>query len=184
MATKVTLASASPRRKQLLESAGLVVHVQASNVDEAWPGGTIEAGVVQLAIRKLEAIGPVSGIVIAADTLVVLGDELLGKPTDATHARSMLTQLSGREHRVVTGFCVASGEKRCHGAVTTHVTFRTLTPAEISLYVASGEPFDKAGAYAIQGMGGALIERVEGSYTNIVGLPLAEVLAAIEAVVS
>lgn len=187
MGHSIILASASPRRQQLLQSAGLTLEIRPSHVDESWPEGCSPLeGVVQLAIRKLEAIGPCDRIAVAADTLVVLGEdsafELLGKPEDAADASRMLRKLSGASHRVITGFCVGNGKHRQAGAVTTSVTFRHLSQNEIDAYVASGEPFDKAGSYAIQGLGGALIASINGSYTNIVGLPVAEVLAAIELV--
>ena len=176
------LASASPRRRQLLEAARFTVEVRPSHADETWPGGTPEKATVEIAERKL-AIGlDATRPTIAADTVVMLGEEPLGKPLDAVDAARMLGALSGREHRVVTGFCVARGARRERGAVVTRVSFRALSTEEIERYVDSGEPLDKAGAYAIQGEGGALVDRVEGSYTNIVGLPLAEVIAALRAV--
>jgi septum formation protein len=178
----IVLASASPRRRQLLEAACFDVEVRPSGVDETWPGGAAEQAVVTLARRKLDAVVDAERPTVAADTVVMLGDEPLGKPADARDAARMLGALAGREHTVVTGFCVGARTARREGAVVTRVSFRKLSREEIERYVDSGEPFDKAGAYAIQGEGGALIDRVVGSYTNIVGLPLAEVIAAIQAV--
>jgi len=176
------LASASPRRKELLESAALVVEVRAPYADESWPGGSLLAGVKEIARRKMAAVGSFAGVGIAADTVVVLGKNLLGKPADRQDAARMLRALSGREHKVVTGFCVRRGRTERLGAATTRVTFRRLSQQEIARYVATDEPLDKAGAYAIQGLAGAFVDRVVGSYTNIIGLPLAEVLRAMEAV--
>ena len=179
---QVLLASASPRRRELLEAAGFEVVVRPPGVDESWPGGSLEAGAVALARRKADAVPPVADLLVAADTTVALGEERLEKPRDADDATRMLQQLAGRDHEVVTGYCVRRDGRERTGAVTTRVRFRRLTLEEIRRYVASGEPLDKAGAYGIQGRGGSLVDRVEGSYTNVVGLPLPEVLAAIEAV--
>ena len=175
------MASASPRRRNLLESACLEVVVRPSGADESWPGGGVDDGAVALARRKVDVIPAPGELVVGADTLVVLEDDRLEKPTDGVDAAHMLRRLAGRQHRVVTGWCVRRDGRERVGAVTTKVTFRRLSDPEIASYVASGEPLDKAGAYGIQGKGGALVDRVEGSYTNVVGLPLAEVLAAIEA---
>jgi septum formation protein len=178
---KVVLASASPRRRLLLEAACLEVVVRPSGADETWPGGSIDDGAMALARRKVEVISAPGDLVVGADTLVVLGDDRLEKPADADDAVRMLRRLAGRQHRVVTGWCVRRDGRERVGAVTTRVTFRRLGDAEIARYVGGGESLDKAGAYGIQGGGGALVDRVEGSYTNVVGLPLAEVLGAIEA---
>lgn len=155
--------------------------MRPSGADESWPGGGIDDGAVALARRKVAVIPAPGETVVGADTLVVLEDDRLEKPMDGEDAARMLRRLAGRQHRVVTGWCVRRDGRERVGAVTTRVTFRRLSDPEIDRYVASGEPLDKAGAYGIQGQGGALVERVEGSYTNVVGLPLAEVLAAIEA---
>jgi septum formation protein len=117
--------------------------------------------------------------VLGADTEVVLEGEVLGKPGDAAHARRMLGRLSGRAHEVLTGFALVNGENRRTACVRTLVSFRPLDEAAVARYVESGEPMDKAGAYAIQGRGGGLVDRVEGSYTNVVGLPVPEVLEAL-----
>jgi septum formation protein len=178
---RILLASASPRRRELLEAACFAVDVRPPDIDETWPGGSAAGGAIALARRKLDALGDEDGLRLAADTIVLLGERRLGKPTDAGHASAMLADLAGRRHEVVTGFCVARGSETRERAVTTEVWFRPLCAAEIERYVASGDPFDKAGAYAIQGAAGAFVDRVAGSYTNVVGLPLAEVLDAVEA---
>lgn len=175
---RVVLASASPRRRALLESACYDVEVRVPRIDEKWPGGSTEEGSIILARRKLAVLGESPELALAADTLVLLGEEQLGKPKDREEAQAMLRALSGREHQVVTGYCVSRAERQCEAAVFTRVWFRQLSGAEINRYVDSGEPFDKAGAYAIQGLAGAFVDRVEGSYTNVIGLPLAEVLVA------
>ncbi|MCF8117862.1 MAG: Maf family protein, partial [Desulfarculaceae bacterium] len=114
--------------------------------------------------------------VLAADTLVVLGSDIMGKPTDDAEAAAMLASLSGAEHQVVTGFCLRTGGAEHQGLGRTKVRFRSLSQGEIAAYVASGEPRGKAGAYAVQGLGAALVNQVSGSYTNVVGLPLAAVV--------
>lgn len=176
----ILLASASPRRRWLLQAACFDVTVVASNADETWPGGDIDAGTIDLARRKLQSADVGSELAVAADTVVVLDDQPMGKPLDAADAERMLERLAGRKHRVVTGYCLSRGESWREGAVSTTVVFRSLSADEIKRYIETGEPLDKAGAYAIQGSGGALVDRIEGSYTNVVGLPLAQVCAAVE----
>ena len=180
MTSRIILASASPRRRALLESAGFRPDVRIPNADETWPPGPLEDGVVAIARRKLDRLGAVTDLALAADTVVALGQEVLGKPRDAADATRMLERLSGVEHRVITGFIVRRGERVHAEAVVSRVRFRALSAADIARYVATGECQDKAGAYGIQGEGGALVAWLEGSYTNIVGLPLAEVLRALE----
>lgn len=180
---RVLLASRSPRRRELLLAAGVQVEVRAPDVDEApAPDEPPAAMVMRLAIEKAGTVRTRDAVVVAADTAVVLDGAALGKPVDHEHAVGMLGCLSGRRHEVLTGFCVQRGRERLATVVTTEVWFRELSQAEIVGYVATGEPLDKAGAYGIQGVGGALIDRLKGSYTNVVGLPLAEVLAAIREV--
>lgn len=176
---RIVLASASPRRKALLEAACFEVIVRSSGVDETWPGGSIADGAIALAVRKAAAVDAAGEILVAADTVVALEGHLLEKPRDSVDAKRMLNLLQGRGHLVVTGYTVQRGDKQRSGAVCTSVWFRPLSPAEIERYVASGEPLDKAGAYGIQGGGGTLVDRVDGSYTNVIGLPLAEVVAAV-----
>jgi septum formation protein len=174
----LTLASQSPRRRALLEAACFDVTVVVSGADETWPGGQPSAATVLLARRKLDAV---PGVVpcLAADTIVWTHAGPLGKPADHADAKRMLRSLSGMPHRVTTGFAVRGAKGDLARAVTTEVCFRALSETEIERYVATGEPLDKAGGYAIQGLGGALVDWVRGSYTNIIGLPLPAVLAAL-----
>lgn len=172
----IILASGSPRRRQLLEQLGLSFTVQSSDVDESVePGLSPAAMVEQLSLRKgqavAERVGPDS-LVLAADTVVALGDAVLGKPQDRAKAVSMLTSLSGKTHQVYTGVTLLGGGRRVTEHETTAVTFRSLSREEIVAYVDTGEPMDKAGAYGIQGYGALLVERLEGDYFNVMGLPL------------
>lgn len=174
----IVLASASPRRLQLLRACGLDVEVRAADVDERErPGERAADMVLRLARAKARAV--TGELVVAADTTVVLDERILTKPADAAAAREMLTSLAGRAHHVLTGWCVRAGAREQTGVVRTEVVFRALTAAEVDAYVATGEPFDKAGGYGIQGAGGALVDTVQGSYPNVVGLPVREVLAAL-----
>lgn len=173
----IILASNSPRRRELLKQIGLIFTTDPADVDErVLPGEGAEAYAVRVALDKARvAAGRAGkGIVIAADTIVVLGDAILGKPADARDAERMLGMLSGRMHRVISGLAIVdakTGRART-GAAGTTVWFRGLTPAEIRSYVLTGEPLDKAGAYGIQEKGALLVEKIEGCYFNIVGLPL------------
>ncbi|MGE5708151.1 MAG: Maf family protein [Bacteroidota bacterium] len=170
------LASASPRREQLLKQIGLSFRVIPSNASEDIdPTWTPREAAEKIALRKAEDVArehPEADLVIGADTVVVLCDEILGKPANRMDAFLMLGKLSGRTHEVITGFAVLGKDGRCVDSSRTSVTFRTLHPQEIETYVATGEPLDKAGAYAIQGLGGLFVERIEGCYPNVVGLPL------------
>lgn len=172
------LASASPRRREMLERVGLSFAVAPAEVDESILAGESVAKAAQrLAGLKARAAKRGSNqAVLAADTLVALDREILGKPAGEAEARDMLTMLSGREHQVVTGYCLLDGQDETIGLGVSQVRFRDLGRAEIAAYVASGEPLDKAGAYGVQGMGAAFVKEVSGSYTNVVGLPLAAVL--------
>ena len=173
---ELVLASGSPRRKELLERVGLAFRVAPAQVDESLePGEPAGRAARRLARAKAAVVAgrEPEAAVLAADTLVALEDQILGKPRDETEARHMLERLSGREHVVVTGFCLRHQGGEAHGLGSTRVRFRRLSRAEITAYVASGEPRGKAGAYAVQGLGAALVEEVCGSYTNVVGLPLA-----------
>jgi nucleoside triphosphate pyrophosphatase len=171
------LASGSPRRRELLERFGLEFDVFAPEADEqALPGETAAAHVQRLAGVKAEAARaafPQHGI-LAGDTVVVHGERLLGKPADAQEAERMLTALSGATHRVVSAYCLldAATGKRSGGIVETRVTFRRLPTAWIRWYSRLDEARDKAGAYGIQGIGAAMVERIEGSYPNVVGFPI------------
>jgi septum formation protein len=171
------LASASPRRKELLIQIGLQFEVKVAPVDETIPEGMpIREAVSELAYRKAKKVADLSedGIIIGADTVVVCGEQILGKPVDFSEAVRTLQKLSGSEHRVITGFCVidAATGKTVKASETTRVFFRRLSDDEINAYVKSGEPMDKAGAYGIQGLGAVLVEKIEGCYFNVVGLPL------------
>jgi len=179
--TKIILASQSPRRRYLLERAGLRFTVIPSRLDEAAVTTPIPQDYVrELAMAKAKDIGrsnPESWV-IGADTVVVAGGRILGKPASSAQARDMLQSLSGRWHQVLTGYCLwrQSDERVFADTVSTDVLFKTLTDGEIDWYIQTGEPFDKAGAYAIQGIGTFLVKRINGSYTNVVGLPVCEVI--------
>lgn len=174
---RLILASASPRRRSLLRSLGLDFEVFASDADETVTGLPMEM-VRTLALRKAEAVrGAFSDAwIVAADTLVALDDRALGKPEDEREAVSMLRSLSGRAHDVFTGICLLDAKTGKYDlrVVGSRVHFRSLTDAEIEAYVRTGEPMDKAGAYAIQGGAAAFITGYDGSYSNIVGLPTEE----------
>jgi septum formation protein len=177
------LASSSPRRRRLLEQAGLPFRVVPSHTAEDHTTANPTTTAQTLAERKACAVHRRLDPhwVLGADTLVVLEKTVLGKPTDARDARAMLLQLSGRSHRVITGFCILdpSGRKAHGEAVITRVQVKRLFEREISAYVATGEPFGKAGAYAIQGQGAFMIEGISGSYTNVVGLPVCALIRAL-----
>ena len=178
---RLILASASPRRRELLSQAGVDFEVRPVDIDETVRPGESPAGfVVRLAREKAAAAAAnhPRAPVLAADTVVVLGDQILGKPAGPEDAARMLGLLSGRVHQVLTGFCLLepSFSRDATDYVSTDVEFRPLSEADIRNYVDSGECLDKAGAYAIQGRGASLTRRINGSYTNVVGLPLAEVL--------
>ena len=178
---RVVLASASPRRLELLRRLGLDVDVRPVDVDEsALPGEEAHALVLRLALAKAQAGGdatPADALVVAADTVVVIDGRVLGKPRDDDAARATLAALAGREHDVLTGVAVRRGAAVAAAVERTTVTFRPLDGATIARYVATGEPRDKAGSYGIQGMAGAFVERIAGSDTNVVGLPLARTVA-------
>ncbi|MCF7849227.1 MAG: Maf family protein [Kiritimatiellales bacterium] len=177
---ELILASRSPRRKELLESMGLAFTVRVPAVDETpLPGEGPEAHAERLACAKARATESGERTVIAADTIVVLGTRILGKPESGSQACDMLESLSGQTHRVITGVCIRNNRKEYVFSVSTEVAFRTLERTEIEAYVASGEPMDKAGAYAIQGGAAGMVRAVNGSYTNVVGLPLCELSQAL-----
>ena len=183
------LASQSPRRRELLSEAGFDLDIRPADIDEArLPGESPMELVARLAAEKAEAAratldaSPSDGLLVAADTIVWMGDEALGKPEGPEDAARMLRELSGRTHHVSTGVCVlrlaedGSAEERASFVETTDVTFWELTDAEIAAYVSTGEPLDKAGAYGIQGAGRLLVERIDGDYSNVVGLPVARLV--------
>jgi septum formation protein len=171
----LVLASKSPRRQQILRDAGIPFVVRSADVPEQRRPGESPADYVRrLAEEKAFAV-PISSseIVLGADTVVVIDGLVLEKPSDARDATRMLELLSGREHEVITGICLRSETRKIVDVATTGVHFVPLTSEEIEAYVASGEPMDKAGAYAIQGLASKFIDRIEGSYSNVVGLPAA-----------
>lgn len=175
------LASASPRRRELLAQAGFEFEVRASDIDEIpWPGELPESFARRAARDKALAVAasePQGSLVLGADTIVVADHEILGKPVDPADAARMLRSLSGITHRVVTGVCVVRSPQQVEALTheTTFVTFCSLDEAEIAAYVASGESTDKAGAYGIQGLASKFVTRIEGCYFNVVGLPVAAV---------
>jgi len=171
----LVLASQSPRRAEILRQAGIPFTVRVASVDEsARPGETPEDYVRRLAEAKaLAAPAAPEEIVLGADTTVVIDNQMLAKPEDDRDARRMLTLLSGRRHEVLTGICLKRGEQRIRGHAVTAVWFAPLSAREIDDYVASGEPMDKAGGYAVQGAASKFIPRIEGCYFNVVGLPIA-----------
>ena len=183
---KLILASASPRRAKILHDAGISFSVLSSAIDETpYPGETPQQLVQRLADAKAElvaarAAGP--AILVAADTVVVLDGQILGKPRSTDEARRMLELFSGRTHSVVTGVSLIRLPEmdRRQFIETTLVQFAPLSRDEISRYLATEEPYDKAGAYAIQGHAGRYISRIEGCYFNVVGLPLARTIAALQ----
>jgi septum formation protein len=170
------LASASPRRQELLRNAGIRFEVQPAHIDEApLPSESAQGCTERLAREKALAVAKQrpQDIVLGADTVVVVDGEILGKPVDAADAVRMLRMLSGREHQVITGVCVAANGQSSVAGETTTVTMSEISENEIADYVATGEPMDKAGAYAIQGIASRWIPRIEGDYSNVVGLPVA-----------
>ncbi|MFO7987798.1 MAG: Maf family protein [Desulfatiglandaceae bacterium] len=177
------LASASPRRKQLMAQAGIPFRVVVSGADEMNMTGDPNTQACALAEKKATKVFSLTEAswVLGADTVVVVGDRILGKPENPTDTRVMLTSLSGRTHQVITGFSLSapSGDGVHCEAVSTEVRFKPLTAREIDAYIATGEPEGKAGGYAIQGMGAFMVETISGSYTNVVGLPLCAVIKAL-----
>jgi septum formation protein len=179
-APRVILASASPRRHELLALIGITHEVQPADVDESMrPGEHHAAYAERLAREKAAAIAARApdAVVIAADTIVVLGGVVLGKPANAADAARMLAMLRGCSHTVQTAVAVAHRGTLASGVETVSVTFRDLDDAEIAAYVATGEPLDKAGAYGIQGYGATIVERVDGDYFSVMGLGLRRLVA-------
>ncbi len=173
---EIILASQSPRRRELLERMGLDFRVLAPHVDEHMPRAAEPAELVEaLSRRKADAAAALAGpdpLIIAADTVVSLDGEILGKPGSPDAAAAMLSRLSGREHRVYTGVTVRRGDQSTTFHETAEVRFRPLTEREIAAYVATGEPLDKAGSYGYQGTGALMVEGITGDYYTVVGLPL------------
>lgn len=174
---RIILASGSPQRKELLEKIGLTFEVDPAAYVETIKSGMIPEEIAKyLSREKAWAVAKKypDAIIIAADTFGVIGGEIIGKPHHATEAKKILGRLSGRSHRVITGFTIIDTQtgKAVTRSVETVVHFRKLTGDEINAYVSTGEPLDKAGAYGIQGLGALLVDRIEGDYYNVIGLPL------------
>ena len=173
MSVPIVLASVSPRRKQLLELLGLTFDVAPADIDETWRNGEAPAAHTErLAREKAATVARPDALVVGADTIVVIGGEILGKPRDAAEAKTMLRRLSGRDHEVFTAVAAAWRGKMVSGTNRTAVHVRPLAEETIAAYVATGEPLDKAGAYGIQGYGAVLVERIEGDYFTVMGLGL------------
>jgi septum formation protein len=182
---KIILASASPRRRELLQQIGVEFTVVTADIDETpQPGENPVRYTVRLAEAKARAVLALhpDAVVIGADTIVTIDGQLLGKPRDAADAARMLHLLQGRSHQVTTGFAILTNRATNVAAETTDVSFAEMTAAEIDAYIATGEPMDKAGAYAIQGRAAQWIPRIAGDYSNVVGLPLARVAALLKMV--
>jgi septum formation protein len=175
----LVLASQSPRRAEILRQAGIPFIVRAAEVDETpLPGESPEAYVQRLAEAKAMAVPAApTETVLGADTTVVVEGQMLAKPAGSADARRMISALAGRRHRVLTGICLRRGAVAIRDCASTDVWFAPMTAAEIEVYVASGEPMDKAGGYGIQGLASKFIERIDGCYFNVVGLPVALVYA-------
>jgi septum formation protein len=175
---RLVLASGSPRRAELLARLGVHPEIRPVDIDERSRAGESAPDLVARLAGAKAAAGAEAGagdeVVLAADTVVVLDGQPLGKPVDRADARTMLERLAGRSHEVLTGLAIQRGDVAALDRVATTVTFRRLSAADIDWYLATGEPDDKAGGYGLQGAGAALVSRVEGSDTNVIGLPLAE----------
>lgn len=173
------LASSSPRRKELLENLHLTFEVFSCNVDESFdPALTPEEIVMELSSRKARAVREqkLSSFIIGSDTVVVLDGTVLGKPKDKAEALSMLQSLSGKTHAVYTGVAIITPEKEIQFYVKTEVVFWELSDEEIEAYIHTGEPFDKAGAYGIQGFGSVFVKEIHGDYFAVVGLPVSKTI--------
>lgn len=175
---RLLLASASPRRAELLRAAGFEFDVAPAAIDESLkPGEDARSYVVRLAEAKASAVAcrNPGRVVLGADTTVVVDDTILGKPADDQEASEMLARLSGRTHEVLTGIAIGTDGRLTTDLVVSRVRFLHIAPADIAWYVSTGEPLGKAGAYAIQGRAGRFVEWMEGSYTSVMGLPIASV---------
>jgi septum formation protein len=183
--SKLILASASPRRRELLSQLGTPFTVLPADIDEGHHAGEAPRDyIIRLSRTKAQeiALHYPDAWVLGADTIVTIDERILGKPQDAADAAAMLSSLSGREHAVMTGLALVRHNQGYTAleTVRTRVFFRALSEADISAYIATKEPFDKAGAYAIQGHAGAFVERYEGCYTNVVGLPVQRTAAMLQ----
>jgi len=181
----IILASASPRRKELLEKIGLRFEVEPSNYEEDMPSALEPhefAKKISLEKAKVVASKHKNAIVIAADTFIIFGGQILGKPHTEKEARKTLETISGKSHSVITGFSIidTGTSKALSKSVETKIYIRKLTLAEINAYVKSKEPLDRAGAYAIQGLGSVFVEKIEGDYFNVIGLPLSALTEALK----
>ncbi len=170
----LVLASQSPRRAEILRQAGIPFEVRAADIDETPLKGE-RAGDYVRRLAKAKALAVDGELVLAADTTVVVDDAILEKPVDAADAVRMVRLLAGRRHQVMTGICLRRGDQSIVDAAITDVWFAPMNEAEIAEYVASGEPMGKAGAYGIQGLASKYVERIEGCYFNVVGLPVSMV---------
>jgi septum formation protein len=182
---RVILASASPRRAELLRAAGIPFEASPADVDERFhPREKPDEAVARVAQLKAEAVVARhrDAVVLGADTTVVIRGTPLGKPADSADAARMLRMLSGRTHEVLTGVCVCAQGRRLLHVEPTRVQLATLSEAEIAWYISTGEPLDKAGAYAAQGLASRFIEGIDGSYSNVVGLPISSVYALLKEV--
>jgi septum formation protein len=182
---KIILASQSPRRKQLLEWAEVPFDIVVKETDESYPEGlTVEEVAVHIAKQKALAVQsdlPANAVILAADTIVVLGDRIIGKPKDREEAIAILTDLSGCKHRVITGVCILQNEREINFADATEVVFHELSAAQIEFYIDKYKPYDKAGAYAIQEWIGVVgIKSVKGDFYNVMGLPVSRVVRELE----
>jgi len=177
------LASASPRRRELLQQIGVKFRVEVADIDETpLSAETPAAYVARLALGKAQKVAANNPgcVVLGSDTTVVLDDEILGKPENDADARRILATLAGRRHQVMTAVALVRDDQQRQQTVITQVHFAALTAAQIAAYVATGEPADKAGAYGIQGLGAVLVDAIDGSYSNVVGLPLTETAAMLQ----
>ena len=184
MTKPIVLASASPGRREVLRRTGLPFSVDPSDCDESLDAATPEEHVMTLAMRKAFAVAArhPDCVIIGADSVVELDGDILGKPGSSADARRMLARLAGRSHRLLTGIAIVdSGSgKTYQGIEATVVHLRALTDEQLDAYVASGEPMGKAGSYELQGLGAAIIDRIEGDFANVVGLPIAHLAGALE----
>jgi septum formation protein len=180
---QLILASASPRRRELLQQIGVKFRVEVADIDETpLSAETPAAYVARLALGKAQKVAANNPgcVVLGSDTTVVLDDEILGKPENDADARRILATLAGRRHQVMTAVALVRDDQQRQQTVITQVHFAALTAAQIAAYVATGEPADKAGAYGIQGLGAVLVDAIDGSYSNVVGLPLTETAAMLQ----
>ncbi len=173
---KLILASASPRRREILGSAGYIFDIISPDADEVSGGLSPDELTIENSKRKAAAaIKETSGVIICADTVVALGNTILGKPGNRENARRMLSSLSGKSHSVITGYTVTDGKTSVSGYVETIVTMRDIHDDEMDAYIDVCAPFDKAGAYGIQEAAGMFVSKIDGDYYNVVGLPLSKI---------